>query len=105
MPADRSPRWRALNTSVLHVLVIPKLWGVTEDESTVRIVHHDAETAIRRADETGGTAVVLPPLRVPDVTAVAADGEKVPRKSTSFGPKPPTGLVLRTFAAQPPARP
>lgn len=105
MPAQRSPRWRALNTSVLHVLVIPKLWGITEDEPTVRIVHHDAATAIRLADETGGTAVILPPLRVPDVTAVAADGEKVPRKSTSFGPKPPTGLVLRTFAAQPPARP
>lgn len=105
MPAGRSARWRALNTSVLHVLVIPKLWGITEDENTVRIVHHDAETAIRRADASGGTAVVLPPLRVPDVTAVAADGEKVPRKSTSFGPKPPTGLVLRTFAAQAPERP
>ena len=104
MPAQRSPRWRALNTSVLHVLVIPKLWGITEDESTVRMVHHDAAAAIHRADEAGGTAVILPPLRVPDVTAVAADGEKVPRKSTSFGPKPPTGLVLRTFAAQDPAR-
>lgn len=100
MPAQRSPRWRALITSVLHVLVIPKLWGIAEDESTVRIVHHDAATAVRRADDAGGTAVILPPLRVPDVTAVAADGEKVPRKSTSFGPKPPTGLVMRTFAAQ-----
>ena len=27
----------------------------------------------------------------------AAHGERVPRKSTSFGPKPRTGLVLRTF--------
>jgi uncharacterized protein (DUF1015 family) len=25
-------------------------------------------------------------------------GERVPRKSTSFGPKPRTGLVIRTFA-------
>jgi uncharacterized protein (DUF1015 family) len=33
-----------------------------------------------------------------DVYAVAARGEKVPRKSTSFAPKPRTGLVLRTFA-------
>lgn len=104
MPAERSPRWRALSTSVLQMLVIPKLWGITENEETVRIVHHDAETAIRRAGATDATAVILPPLRVPDVTAVAADGEKVPRKSTSFGPKPPTGLVLRTFAAQARAR-
>lgn len=105
MPPHRSARWRALNTSVLHVLVIPKLWGIEEDESTVRIVHHDAAAAFRRADETGGTAVILPPLRVPDVTAVAADGEKVPRKSTSFGPKPPTGLVMRAFADQHPPPP
>jgi uncharacterized protein (DUF1015 family) len=101
MPAQRSARWRALNTSILHVFVIPKLWGIEEDEDTVRIVHHDAAEAVRRASATGGTAVILPPLRVPDVTAVAADGEKVPRKSTSFGPKPPTGLAMRVFAAQP----
>ena len=31
------------------------------------------------------------------VMDIAAHGEKVPRKSTSFGPKPRTGLVLRTF--------
>jgi uncharacterized protein (DUF1015 family) len=28
----------------------------------------------------------------------AAQGAIVPRKSTSFGPKPRTGLVLRLFA-------
>jgi uncharacterized protein (DUF1015 family) len=33
------------------------------------------------------------------VMDIAAHGEKVPRKSTSFGPKPRTGLVLRTFSA------
>ncbi|WP_170177486.1 DUF1015 family protein [Thermomonospora umbrina] len=27
--------------------------------------------------------------------AVAEAGERVPRKSTSFGPKPRTGLVMR----------
>ncbi|MFC7584105.1 hypothetical protein ACFQYP_10390 [Nonomuraea antimicrobica] len=42
--------------------------------------------------------MILKPLAVEDVLAVAAGGERVPRKSTSFGPKPRTGLVLRTFA-------
>ena len=54
--------------------------------------------AIREADETGGTAVICPPMSTADVYAVAAQGERVPRKSTSFGPKPRTGLVIRTFA-------
>jgi uncharacterized protein (DUF1015 family) len=99
MPTDASERWRALDTAVLHCLLIPRLWGISDDESNVRIVHHDAAKALGKACRRDGTAVILNPLKVPDVLAVAAGGEKVPRKSTSFGPKPRTGLVLRTFAA------
>jgi uncharacterized protein (DUF1015 family) len=98
MPADRSARWCSLNTSILAEFLLPKVWGLQDDEQTVRIVHHDAEAAVRLARRTGGTAVLLNPLRVDDVLAVAAGGERVPRKSTSFGPKPRTGLILRTFA-------
>ncbi|MGI5272228.1 DUF1015 domain-containing protein [Nonomuraea sp. CA-218870] len=98
MPADRSARWNSLNTSILTEFVLPKVWGLRDDEETVRIVHHDPRAAAELADTTGGTAVILEPLAVADVLAVAAGGERVPRKSTSFGPKPRTGLILRTFA-------
>jgi uncharacterized protein (DUF1015 family) len=98
MPPDHSDRWNSLNTSVLTEFVLPKVWGMRDDEQAVRIVHHDTEAAVRLAIRTGGTAVLLKPLAVDDVLAVAAGGERVPRKSTSFGPKPRTGLVLRTFA-------
>jgi uncharacterized protein (DUF1015 family) len=98
MPEDASDRWCGLDTAVLHRLLIPHLWGITEDESNVRIVHHDAARTLEKAHRRNGTAVILNPMKVPDVLAVAAGGEKVPRKSTSFGPKPRTGLVLRTFA-------
>jgi len=98
MPTDRSDRWNSLNTSILTEFVMPKVWGLRDDEATVRIVHHDAHAAAELAISVGGTAVLLKPLSVDDVLAVAAGGERVPRKSTSFGPKPRTGLVLRTFA-------
>ena len=39
--------------------------------------------------------MLLKPVELGDVLAVAASGERMPRKSTSFGPKPRTGLVLR----------
>ena len=39
--------------------------------------------------------MLLRPVDVSDVLALAAEGERMPRKSTSFGPKPRTGLVLR----------
>lgn len=98
MPDDASDRWCGLDTAVLHRLLIPRVWGIAEDESNVRIVHHDAARALEKAHRRNGTAVILNPMKVPDVLAVAAGGEKVPRKSTSFGPKPRTGLILRTFA-------
>ncbi len=101
MSAQRSTRWRQLPTSVLHTLLIPQVWGISEDTHSVRVVHDDAAAAVRAADDEGGTAVLLPPLGAETVSALAAEGERVPRKSTSFGPKPRTGLVLRTFATAP----
>ncbi|WP_018656631.1 DUF1015 domain-containing protein [Actinomadura flavalba] len=95
MPAGLSTRLRRMNTAVLDRLLIRDAWHVSEDEHTVDVVHDDAAAALDRAAATGGTAVVLRPLGVAEVHAVAAAGERVPRKSTSFGPKPRSGLVLR----------
>ena len=58
-----------------------------------------AGEALRAADSSPDvTAVICPPIAADVVRDVAAHGEKVPRKSTSFAPKPRTGLVLRSFA-------
>jgi uncharacterized protein (DUF1015 family) len=94
---DRSERWRQLSASVLQELLLRKLWGVADASEQVEI-HHDAGEALRAVAAPGsGTAVICPPLSAADVRGVAADGERVPRKSTSFAPKPRTGLVMRTF--------
>ncbi len=61
--------------------------------------HHDAAHAVARAGTDGGLAVLLAPVDVADVFALAELGVRMPRKSTSFGPKPRSGIVLRTFAA------
>ena len=100
MPAGRSAAWRQLSTAVLQEYLLAALWGIQDDEQGVRVVHHDAERAIAEADASpGGTAVIGNPLRAADVYAVAAGGERLPRKSTSFAPKPRTGLILRSFDA------
>lgn len=99
MPAGRSAGWRRLSTAVLQEFLLAALWGIQDDEQGVRVVHHDADRAIAQADAApGGTAVIGNPLQAADVYAVAADGERLPRKSTSFAPKPRTGLILRSFA-------
>lgn len=99
MPDGTSERWRGLAAAVLQELLISRLWGIPDNERTVGFVHNDAAAAVRAADEVpGGTAVICSPMSAADVYAVAARGELVPRKSTSFDPKPRTGLVIRTFA-------
>ncbi len=98
MPKDHSARWRSLDTAVLNEFLLPKVWGIEDDEQNVQIVHHDHTAAARQARQSDGTAVLMRPLDAADVFAVAEEGERVPRKSTSFSPKPATGLVLRTFA-------
>ena len=100
MPAGRSAAWRGLANAVLQELLIGQLWGIPDDEARVRVVHHDAARAIAEAAQPpGGTAVICNPVRAADVYAVAAAGERLPRKSTSFAPKPRTGLVLRSLLA------
>ena len=98
MPSGASSRWRALDASVLQELLLARLWSIKDNDRDV-LISHDAEEAVRMAVETGGTAVLCNPMGLAAVTDLAAHGERVPRKSTSFGPKPRTGLVLRTFDA------
>jgi uncharacterized protein (DUF1015 family) len=96
MPAGTSPRWQALDAAVMQELLLADLWSVTDNERDV-LISHDAEEAVMMAAESGGTAVLCNPMPLAAVMEIAAHGEKVPRKSTSFGPKPRTGLVLRTL--------
>jgi len=97
MPAGVSAAWRDLDASVLQQLLMGRLWGIADSERDV-LINHDAADAVRAASSTGGTAVISNPPPFEDVIQIAAHGERVPRKSTSFGPKPRTGLVLRTFS-------
>jgi uncharacterized protein (DUF1015 family) len=98
MPAGASSRWQALDASVMQELLLARLWLIKDNERDV-LTSHDAAEAARLAVETGGTAVLCNPMELAAVMELAAHGERVPRKSTSFGPKPRTGLVLRTFDA------
>lgn len=94
LPAERSPTWRRLDASVARDLLLTRLWGVSDNDRRVAY-HHEPAGAAERARARQGVAVLLNAPRHDDVLAVAARGERMPRKSTSFGPKPRTGLLMR----------
>ncbi len=91
---DRSPAWRELDVTVLHRWLLPEVLGVPDTEETVGY-QHDLAAALREAESHGGTAVLMRATPAAAVLAVARAGERMPRKSTLFTPKPRSGLVLR----------
>lgn len=96
LPADRSEAWRALDVTIAHRYLIEALWGLRDHEDVVGF-RHDVASARDAVTATGGTALLLNATPVKDVIAVAAAGERMPRKSTLFTPKPRTGMVMRTY--------
>jgi len=97
MPAGASPQWRALDAAILQRMLLPQVWGVADSEDGVLVFHDPAEAVATAAAAKEGLAVLLNPVPFGIVRAVVRHGECVPRKSTSFGPKPRSGLVLRGF--------
>jgi len=96
MPAGVSAPWQSLDAAVQEHLLIGRLWGIADSERDV-LIDHDAADTVLMAARLGATAVISNPPAFEAVIDLAAQGDRMPRKSTSFGPKPRTGLVLRTF--------
>ncbi|MFB6841952.1 DUF1015 domain-containing protein [Streptomyces sp. NPDC056361] len=94
---DRPPAWRTLDATVLHSTLLENVWHIPDTPEDIAYIH-DTEAAVAQAERRGGTAVLMHPVREDVVRDLARQGVTMPRKSTSFGPKPATGLVLRSLA-------
>ncbi|OIJ64534.1 DUF1015 family protein [Streptomyces mangrovisoli] len=97
VPADRPAAWRTLDATVLHATLLDHVWRVPEDSPAHIAYIHDTTATVRKAERDGGTAVLMHPVREEVVRDLARQGVTMPRKSTSFGPKPASGLVLRAL--------
>ena len=100
LPAERSAAWRALDVTIAHRVLIDRLWQLQDTEDVVGF-EHDVPAAVAAAQRTGGVALLLNPTPVEAVAAVAEAGERMPRKSTLFTPKPRTGLLIRAYEDEP----
>ncbi|MFB6819524.1 DUF1015 domain-containing protein [Streptomyces sp. NPDC056347] len=96
IPADRPPAWRALDATVLHAALLDHVWEIPDTPEHIAYIH-DTAAAVEQAERRGATAVLMHPVREEVVRDLARQGVTMPRKSTSFGPKPATGLVLRSL--------
>ncbi|MFF7241284.1 DUF1015 domain-containing protein [Streptomyces collinus] len=97
VPADRPAAWRSLDATVLHATLLDHVWHIPEDSPAHIAYIHDTAATVEKAERDGGTAVLLHPVHEEVVRDLARQGVTMPRKSTSFGPKPASGLVLRAL--------
>ncbi|MCN9243976.1 DUF1015 domain-containing protein [Streptomyces sp. RY43-2] len=97
IPATYPEAWRTLDATVLHATLLENVWHIPEDSPEHIAYIHDTAATVEKAERDGGTAVLMHPVREEVVRELARQGVTMPRKSTSFGPKPATGLVLRAL--------
>jgi len=91
----------SLDVTTVEQLILKNLFGLNhdalDDDSHVTYTH-EAEEAIGsvRSGECQ-VAVLMRPMPIEQLLDVAEAGEKMPRKSTFFSPKPWTGLLIHYF--------
>lgn len=101
MPPEHSADWRRLDVSVLQKLILENQLGIDKNAlagGDAIEYTRDAREAVQAVDEGRcQLAFLMNPTLIAEVTAVAANGEKMPQKSTFFYPKLITGLVINKF--------
>ncbi|MEV6161059.1 DUF1015 domain-containing protein [Streptomyces sp. NPDC052052] len=96
IPADRPAAWQTLDATVLHAALLDHVWQIPDAPEHIAYIH-DAAATVEQAELHNATAVLMHPVHEEAVRDLARQGVTMPRKSTSFGPKPATGLVLRSL--------
>ncbi|MHB8968108.1 MAG: DUF1015 domain-containing protein [Thermoleophilia bacterium] len=96
-----SPAFRSLDVAVLDRIILADILQITpggrNESATVRFVER-AEISpeeISRADHQ--VMILMNATTMDEVKTVSEAGEKMPKKSTYFYPKPVTGMVFRGF--------
>lgn len=99
LPRDKVPTdpYKALDVNLLQSLILGPVFGIERPGSDKRL-RFSADTPRAGGEDLDADVWFLPvPAAVDDVMDVADSGRVMPQKSTWFGPKLPSGLVIRTI--------
>jgi uncharacterized protein (DUF1015 family) len=99
---NMSSRWKSLDVSVLHKLVLEKLLGIGEKHLAdgalleyIKDTDNAIDESIAKVDSgRKQVAFFMNPVKMEQLKMVTDVGEKMPQKSTYFYPKIYTGLTI-----------
>ncbi|WP_128377290.1 DUF1015 family protein [Streptomyces cavernae] len=95
--ATQPSEWATLPAAIGDHLLLADVWSVPDLPGAVRYVHNADRAVADVATPGNGVALLLPAITEDQVRELAGAGVLLPRKSTSFGPKPAAGLALRVL--------
>ncbi len=96
IPSFHSDLYKRLDVSIIDHVILEKVLGLDQgSEATVLSYSYDRLEVVNRVlDQEYQLAFILSPVRVETIKAIADIGDRMPRKSTYFYPKLPSGLVI-----------
>lgn len=96
MPFFRSDTYKKLMVSVVDHVILEKLLEIArEREASILGYCYDKREAVQKVlDKEYQLTFLLSPMKADVVKAIADIGDRMPRKSTYFYPKLPSGLII-----------
>lgn len=95
MPYFHSEIYKRLDVSILDHVILEELMGLRRDQEEVSLGYcYDRQEAVNKVrEEEYQLAFLLSPVKTAVIKAIADAGDRMPRKSTYFYPKLPSGLL------------
>lgn len=96
MSDSLSELYKRLNVSIVDHVIVEKLLGISPDKKEDMLAYsHDRQAIIDKvSDQQYQLAIMSSPVKSEVIKAISDGGERMPRKSTYFYPKLPSGLVF-----------
>jgi len=96
MPYFHSELYKRLDVSIVDHIILEKLLGLSGvwDEAILTYSYDKLDAVNRVLDQEYQLAFLLSPIKAEVIKAIADADDRMPRKSTYFYPKAPTGLVF-----------
>ena len=100
MPYFHSELYKRLDVSIVDHIILEKLLALSSDKEKTSLAYsYDIPDAVNRVlAQEYQLALILSPVKPEVIKAVADAADKMPRKSTYFYPKSPSGLVFNRLA-------
>lgn len=96
MPCHHSELYKRLDVSLVDHIILEELLGLRRAKEEIFLAYsYDRLDAINKVlQQEYQLAILLSPVRAEVIKAIADAGDRMPRKSTYFYPKLPSGLIF-----------